>query len=103
MEKIEELSVRMMYRVILKGMKHYPSTTKVAMKEAIMADVRDWVKETEELEQAKALKKMRMLYGHIIMWNMKMEEVSRTDTEKIEEPFPHKDLNHKKDKDFVWF
>ena len=50
MEKIEELSVRMMYRVILKGMKHYPSTTKVAMKEAIMADVRDWVKETEELE-----------------------------------------------------
>ena len=46
---------------------------------------------------------MRMLYSHIAMWNMKMVEVHRTDTDKIDSPLPFKDINHKEDKDFVYF
>ena len=103
MEKIEELTVKYMYRVILKGIKTYPSKNREMMTEAIQLDVRDWAKVTEDLEKAKAMKKMRMLYGHIIMWNIKMEEVQRTDTEKIDQVLPFKDINHKKDKDFVYF
>lgn len=44
-----------------------------------------------------------MLYGHVTMWNIKMEEVRRTDTEHVREPLPFKDINHKHDKDFVYF
>eukprot|EP00354_Favella_ehrenbergii_P001649 CAMPEP_0170462480 /NCGR_PEP_ID=MMETSP0123-20130129/7967_1 /TAXON_ID=182087 /ORGANISM="Favella ehrenbergii, Strain Fehren 1" /LENGTH=76 /DNA_ID=CAMNT_0010727705 /DNA_START=1511 /DNA_END=1741 /DNA_ORIENTATION=- len=75
MEKLEELSVKTMYRLILKAMKTYPSRNREIMREAIILDVHDWAKLTDELEQAKALKKLRMLYGHVTMWNMKMEEV----------------------------
>ena len=75
MEKLEELTVKTMYRAILKGMKTYPSRNRDIMREAIIADVHDWVKITDEAEQAKAMKKLRMLYGHVNMWNMKMEEV----------------------------
>ncbi len=75
MLKIEEMSVKTMYRVVLKSMKTYPSTNRELMREAIVADVRDWAKVEGELEQAKALKKLRMLYGHVTMWGIKMEEV----------------------------
>ena len=75
MEKIEELSVKTMYRVVLKAMKTYPSTNRELMREAIQLDVRDWAKVEGDVEQAKALKKMRMLYGHCFMWAIKMEEV----------------------------
>lgn len=46
---------------------------------------------------------MRMLYGHLTMWNMKMDEVRETETEKVEKALPFEDLNKKKDKDFVYF
>ena len=72
MEKLEELSVKTLYRCILKGMKTYPSTNRAIMTEAIREDVRDWVKETDEKEKAKAMKKLRMLYGHVTMWNIKI-------------------------------
>ena len=42
------------------------------------------------------MKKLRMLYGHVTMWNIKMEEVNRTDTERVDQPLPFKDINHKK-------
>ena len=103
MEKIEELSVKALYRCIMKGMKTYPSTNRALMTEAIQADVRDWVLLSDELEKAKALKKLRMLFGHVTMWNIKMEEVNRTDTDRVDTPLPFKDINHKKDKDFVYF
>ena len=95
MEKIEELTVKTMYRAILKGIKTYPSKNRDIMREAIVLDVRDWAKVTDDLEKAKAMKKMRMLYGHIVMWNMKMEEVKRTDTEKVDKVLPFKDINRK--------
>ena len=50
MEKLEELSVKVMYRCIMKGMKTYPSTNRAIMTEAIREDVRDWLKATDELE-----------------------------------------------------
>jgi len=46
---------------------------------------------------------MRMLYGHLTMWNVKMEEVRSTETEKVDTPLPYRDINHKKDDDFVYF
>ena len=103
MEKLEELSVKTLYRCIMKGMKTYPSTNRAIMTEAIREDVRDWVQVTEEDEKAKNMKKLRMLYGHVTMWNIKMDEVNRTDTERVDQPLPFKDINHKKDKDFVYF
>ena len=97
------MSVKTMYRLILKGMKSYPSRNRSEMRVAIMADVRDWVKITDEEEKAKAMKKLRMLYGHITMWNMKMAEVRREDSGRIDRPTYMRDINHKKDKDFVYF
>ena len=46
---------------------------------------------------------MRMLFGHLTMWNMKMAEVHDDDVEKVDKPLPFRDLNHKKDGDFVYF
>ena len=40
-----------------------------------MLDVREWQKIENELEISKALKKMRMLYGHMTMWEEKMAEI----------------------------
>lgn len=84
MEKIEELSVKMLYRGILKGMQTYPSTTRGVMRTAILEEVNDWKKLTDPTDIAKATKKMRMLYGHLTMWNIKMEEVNSNETEKVD-------------------
>ena len=92
-----------MYRLILKGMKTYPSRNREEVRKAIIADVHDWAKITEEAEKAKAMKKLRMLYGHVTMWNMKMEEVKREDSGRIDRPTGMRDINHKQDKDFVYF
>jgi hypothetical protein len=43
--------------------------------DAIKADVRDWRKLTDKLEIQKAMKKMRMLYGHMYMYALKMQEI----------------------------
>ena len=73
------------------------------MKAAIIEDVNDWKKLKSDEDVQKAIKKLRMLYGHLTMWNIKMEEVSSTETERVDKPLPFKDLNRKKDKDFVYF
>ena len=103
MEKIEEMSLKALYRGILKGVATYPSSNRLMMKQAILEDVSDWKKITDEVEQEKATKKMRMLYGHITMWNMKMDEVNLTNTEKIENALPFRDINQKKEKNFIYF
>ena len=46
---------------------------------------------------------MRMLYGHLTMWNIKMEEVNSKETERVDKPLPFKDMNQKKHTDFVYF
>ena len=73
------------------------------MRVAFIEDVADWKQITDEDEKAKAVKKMRMLCGHITMWGIKMEEVYATDTEKVNKPLPFRDINRKEDKDFVYF
>ena len=72
------------------------------MKQAIIDDVNEW-KHLEGEEGKKAMKKLRMLYGHLHMWNMKMAEVNQTDTDKVDKPMPFKDINQKSDDDFVYF
>lgn len=84
-------------------MKKYPSTNRNMMKEAIILDVADWKLLTEENEIAKANKKMRMLYGHVQMWEIKMEEVLAPNEANINTPLPFRDINQKKDADFVYF
>jgi hypothetical protein len=73
------------------------------MRVAIIEDVADWKRLTDEAEAQKAVKKMRMLFGHLTMWNIKMEEVNQTNTEKVDKALPFQDMNKKKDKDFVYF
>ena len=78
-----------------------------------MLDVREWQKLEDELEVAKAMKKMRMLYGHMTMWEEKMREIKETDSPEafledgkeniIDDPLPAKDINRKQDRDFVYF
>lgn len=97
------MTARQLYRGILKAVRTYPSKNRDMMREAIVADVGDW-KRIEDKDQAdKALKRMRMLYGHLHMWNTKMTEVHDTKTDKIEKQMSYTDLNRKHDKDFVYF
>ena len=42
-------------------------------------DVAVWKQLSEEEEVAKAVKKMRMFYGHLCMWDEKMQEIKRSD------------------------
>lgn len=44
MLKLENLSMKTLYRGILKGIKIYPSKNREAMREAIIGDVSDWKK-----------------------------------------------------------
>jgi hypothetical protein len=44
MEKAQEISLRMLYRGILKGARIYPSKNREMMMQAIVEDVHDWKK-----------------------------------------------------------
>ena len=44
MLKLEDLSMKTLYRGILKGIKIYPSKNRESMREAIIGDVSDWKK-----------------------------------------------------------
>lgn len=103
MEHIEKMSVKALYRGILKAVKTYPSRNRDTMRQAIIDDVNDWKLIKDPLEAQKAVKKMRMLSGHLTMWNTKMEEVNSKETERVDKPLHYKDMNAKKDKDFVYF
>lgn len=87
-EHIEKLTMRQLYRGILQYVKHYPSKNRAAMKEAILEDVKDWKRLHEEIEVKKAQKKMRMLYAHLYMYHLKMEEVNSTTSGAIDRPLP---------------
>jgi len=98
------MSIRMLYRGILKGAKVYPSKNRAVMFQAIVDDVNDWKKLPKDSTEAKkAIKRMKMLYGHVTMWNEKMVELHDASTDRIDKPLPYKDINNKKDEDFVYF
>lgn len=82
--------------------KTYPSKNRDQMKIAIVEEVHDWKLLKDELEISKADKKMRMLYAHLLMYDMKMQELN-SDSGSIDKPTLMKDLNSKKDKNFVYF
>ena len=46
---------------------------------------------------------MRMLYGHVHMWGAKMDEINDPTSGAIDEPLPARDINQKRDEDFVYF
>ena len=48
MDQIEKMSVRALYRGILKGLKTYPSTNRAQMRVAFIEGVADWKKITDE-------------------------------------------------------
>ena len=73
------------------------------MRQAIIEDVNDWKRYTDELEQRKAVKKMRMLYAHLLMYEIKMEEVNSTESGEISKAVSFTDINRKQDEDFVYF
>ena len=93
MEHIEKASLKMLYRGILKAVKTYPSKNRLEMRQAIIDDVNDWKLIKDPMEAQKAIKKLRMLHGHLTMWNMKLEEVRSEETERIDKPLPFKDIN----------
>ena len=112
MNALEQMTARQLYRGILQKARTYPSKNRVMIRDAIKQEVYGWKKITDDLEKAKAMKKMRMLYGHMTMWEEKMTEVYKTDrpdpdnkykTNVVDDPLPAMDINRKKDKDFVYF
>jgi hypothetical protein len=44
---------------------------------------------------------MKMLYGHLNMWNEKMVEINDNSTDRVDKPMPLRDINRKEDEDFV--
>jgi hypothetical protein len=93
MQTVETMTAKQLYRGILKAVKIYPSKNRDMMRVAIIEDIADWKKVEGQDERNKAIKKMRMLYGHLIMWNTKMEEVHNDENEKVDKPLPFKDMN----------
>jgi hypothetical protein len=100
------MTARQLYRGILKMCKTYPSIKRVELRESIVFEVGKMKKVEGDLEKQKAIKKMRMLYGHLFMWNEKMQEVNITDsptieagqrvkTNIIEDPLSRRDLNRR--------
>lgn len=73
------------------------------MKEAIILEVRDWKKLTQDIEIKKAQRRVRMLYAHLYMYHLKMEEVNSETSGSIDKPMPFREINRKQDKDFVYF
>ena len=76
-------------------MRTYPSKNRDVMRLAIMEEVQEWKHLTSKDDQEKAMKKLRMLYGHLAMWQVKMAEVNRTDTEQVRDSLPYGDINKK--------
>ena len=106
------MTAKQLYRGILMMMRTYPSKNRAMIRLSVIEEVSQWKKVTDDLEKLKAMKKMRMLYGHLNMWDEKMKEVYSTDTpdpedkwktNTVDNPLSARDLNRKKDKDFVYF
>lgn len=53
-EHIEKLTVRQLYRGVLQYVRTYPSKNRLAMKQAILDDMRDWRKLQDDIEVKKA-------------------------------------------------
>uniref|UniRef100_A0A7S3FX44 Complex 1 LYR protein domain-containing protein n=1 Tax=Strombidium rassoulzadegani TaxID=1082188 RepID=A0A7S3FX44_9SPIT len=109
MERLEQLTLRQLYRGILQKARTYPSKNREMFRQAIKQDVRQWKTLTDEMEIRKAVKKMRMLYGHLQMWDEKMKEILESDDPNldkdniIDNPLPRRDINQRGDDDFVYF
>ena len=104
MQNLELMTAKQLYRGIMMKSRKYPSKNRDMFRDAIKVEVRKWQKLTDELETAKAMKRMRMLYGHLTMWEEKMKEVYSTDapdpenkwkTNTVDKPYLARDINRK--------
>ena len=102
MERIETMTIRELYRGILKFSLVYPSLNRKQFRQAIIEEVQDWKTLKDELEISKANKKLRMLYAHTYMYKCKVDEIN-SNKNTIDEPFDHQSLNRRKDKDWIFF
>ncbi len=85
MQTIENMSVKALYRGILRGLKTYPSKNRDQLLEVARQEFRDGKKLTNELAIAKAVRKARMGYAHLLMYQAKMKELDGPNT-RVERP-----------------
>ena len=103
MQEIEKMSVKALYRGILKGLKTYPSRNRIELREAVKLDFRDGKKLTKEIEISKAVRKARMGFAHVLMYEEKLKEIMGTGCH-IDKPVKVKSFALAKgDPEFVYF
>lgn len=68
----------------------------------LKAEFRDSRELKDELEVKKAIKRARMGLAHVIMYEIKMKELSEHSTE-WNKPLNIPSINRKKDDDFIYF
>lgn len=79
MQKIAELSLKSLYRGILKGLKTYPSIKRKELREVAIIEFREGKELKDKTEIGKGYRKARIAYAHIMLYNMKMEELNSVD------------------------
>eukprot|EP00826_Nyctotherus_ovalis_P032681 TRINITY_DN2631_c0_g1_i5.p1 TRINITY_DN2631_c0_g1~~TRINITY_DN2631_c0_g1_i5.p1 ORF type:complete len:128 (-),score=22.25 TRINITY_DN2631_c0_g1_i5:47-430(-) len=75
MEKVADLTLKALYRGILKGLKTYPSIKRKELQEAAVLEFREGKELKDEKEIAKGVKKARIAYAHIMLYNMHTESL----------------------------
>lgn len=102
MKQIANLSLKELYRGILKGLKTYPSVKRKELREAAIIEFREGRELKDEKEVAKGVKKARIAYAHIMLYNLH--------TETLRGPYkPSRPINCptfntvRGDSDFVYF
>ena len=75
MQQIADLSLKALYRGILKGLKTYPSIKRKELREEAILEFRDGKRLKDKKEIEKGYRKARIAYAHIMLYNMKMEQL----------------------------
>ncbi len=100
---VEKMSIKALYRGILKGLKTYPSLKRTELREAVRLDFREGKQLKAPLEIAKAVRKARMGYANILMYQQKMAEINGPDY-NVDKPVNIKSFALAKgDPEFVYF
>jgi len=100
---VEKMTIKALYRGILKGLKTYPSIKRDEMREAVKLDFREGKLLKNELEIKKAIRKARMGFSHILMYQIKMEEINGPSPRIEKEVNLRSFALAKSDPEFVYF
>eukprot|EP01017_Pseudomicrothorax_dubius_P045627 TRINITY_DN7910_c0_g1_i4.p1 TRINITY_DN7910_c0_g1~~TRINITY_DN7910_c0_g1_i4.p1 ORF type:complete len:112 (-),score=22.24 TRINITY_DN7910_c0_g1_i4:151-486(-) len=99
-EELFKLSVRSLYRLLLKNMKYYPSKNRHEILIAVKEEFHENKNLKDEKKIATEIKKARIGLNHVLYYRSKMDELNRTNT--IKDSGFVESLNPK-DKDFIYF